>query len=82
MDIVKTTLGECPPELAGDIMDRGIALTGVVLCCEASMSGCARRQGCRSTWAENPLELVVLGTGKCVEDFGALRQVLVPQRRR
>jgi rod shape-determining protein MreB and related proteins len=28
VDIVKTTLGKCPPELAGDIMDRGIALTG------------------------------------------------------
>src|SRR5260370_4565848 len=28
VDIVTTTLGMCPPELAGDIMDRGIALTG------------------------------------------------------
>ncbi len=28
VDIVKTTLDKCPPELAGDIMDRGIALTG------------------------------------------------------
>src|SRR5260370_4132813 len=27
VDIVKTTLDKCPPELAGDIMDRGIALT-------------------------------------------------------
>jgi rod shape-determining protein MreB len=32
--------------------------------------------------AENPLESVVLGAGKCVEDFDALQQVLVPQRRR
>ena len=28
VDIVETTLGKCPPELAGDVMDRGIALTG------------------------------------------------------
>ena len=28
VDIVKTTLDKCPPELAGDVMDRGIALTG------------------------------------------------------
>jgi rod shape-determining protein MreB and related proteins len=32
--------------------------------------------------AENPLESVVLGAGKYVEDFDALQQVLVPQRRR
>jgi rod shape-determining protein MreB len=32
--------------------------------------------------ADNPLESVVLGAGKCVEDFDALRQVLVPERRR
>ena len=28
VDVVKTTLDKCPPELAGDVMDRGIALTG------------------------------------------------------
>jgi len=28
VDIAKTTLGKCPPERAGDIMDRGITLTG------------------------------------------------------
>jgi len=32
--------------------------------------------------ADNPLESVVLGTGKCVEDFDALQQVLIPDRRR
>ena len=32
--------------------------------------------------ADNPLDSVVLGTGKCVEDFDTLRQVLVPERRR
>ena len=32
--------------------------------------------------ADNPLESVVLGAGKCVEDFDALQQVLVPDRRR
>jgi rod shape-determining protein MreB len=32
--------------------------------------------------ADNPLESIVLGMGKCVEDFDALQQVLVPERRR
>ena len=30
---------------------------------------------------DNPLDSVVLGTGKCVEDFESLRQVLVPEPR-
>ena len=32
--------------------------------------------------ADNPLESVVLGTGKCVEDFDTLQQVLIADRRR
>ena len=32
--------------------------------------------------ADNPLDSVALGTGKCVEDFDTLRQVLVPESRR
>ncbi|MEC9180060.1 MAG: rod shape-determining protein, partial [Actinomycetota bacterium] len=32
--------------------------------------------------AENSLEAVVLGSGKCVEEFEALQQVLVPEPRR
>jgi rod shape-determining protein MreB len=30
---------------------------------------------------DNPLDSVVIGTGKCVEDFESLRQVLVPEAR-
>jgi rod shape-determining protein MreB len=48
MDVVKTTLDKCPPELAGDVMDRGIALTGAVRCCAGWTSGSVRRPGCRS----------------------------------
>ncbi len=32
--------------------------------------------------ADNPLAPAVLGAGKCAEDFDALQQVLVPDRRR
>ena len=82
VDIIKTTLGKCPPELAGDIMDRGITLTGG----GALLRGLDERLR-EETWmpihlADNPLESVVLGAGKCVEDFDALQQVLVPERRR
>ena len=82
VDIVKTTLDKCPPELAGDIMDRGIALTGGGALLRGLDEGLREETGMPIHLAENPLESVALGAGKCVEDFDALQQVLVPERRR
>jgi rod shape-determining protein MreB len=81
-DIVKTTLDKCPPELAGDVMDRGIALTGGGALLRGLDERLREETGMPIQLAENPLESVVLGAGKCVEDFDALQQVLVPERRR
>ena len=81
-DIVKTTLDKCPPELAGDVMDRGIALTGGGALLRGLDERLREETGMPIQLAGNPLESVVLGAGKCVEDFDALQQVLVPQRRR
>jgi rod shape-determining protein MreB len=82
VDMVKTTLDKCPPELAGDIMDRGIVLTGGGALLRGLDERLREETGMPIHLADNPLESVVLGTGKCVEDFDALQQVLVPQRRR
>ena len=82
VDIVKATLDACPAELAGDIMDRGIALTGGGALLRGLDERLREETGMPVHLADNPLESVVLGTGKCVEDFDALEQVLVPQRRR
>jgi len=82
VDIVKTTLDKCPPELSGDVMDRGIALTGGGALLRGLDERLREETGMPIQLADNPLESVVLGTGKCVEDFDALQQVLVPDRRR
>jgi rod shape-determining protein MreB len=82
VDIVKTTLDKCPPELAGDVMDRGIALTGGGALLRGLDERLGEETGIPVYRAGNPLESVVLGTGKCVEDFDALQQVLIPDRRR
>ena len=82
VDIVKTTLDKCPPELAGDIMDRGIALTGGGALLRGLDERLREDTAMPIHLADNPLESVALGTGKCVEDFDALQQVLVPDRRR
>ena len=82
IDAVKTTLDKCPPELAGDVMDRGIALTGGGALLRGLDERIREETGMPIHLADNPLDSVVLGTGKCVEDFETLRQVLVPESRR
>jgi len=82
VDAVKSTLDKCPPELAGDVMDRGIALTGGGALLRGLDERLREETGMPIHMADNPLDSVVLGTGKCVEDFDTLRQVLVPESRR
>ncbi|RKS77307.1 rod shape-determining protein MreB [Actinomadura pelletieri DSM 43383] len=81
VDAVKTTLDKCPPELSGDIMDRGIALTGGGALLKNLDERLREETGMPIHLVDNPLDSVVLGTGKCVEDFEELRQVLVPEPR-
>lgn len=82
VDSVKTTLDKCPPELAGDIMDRGIVLTGG----GALLRGLDERLRHETAMpihvADNPLDSVAIGSGRCVEEFEALRQVLISEPRR
>ena len=51
IEAIKSTLDKTPPELAADIMDRGIVLAGggSLLTSPASTSGFATRPRCRST---------------------------------
>ena len=68
VDAIKLTLEKTPPELAADIMDKGIMLTGG----GAMLSGLDKiiklETGMPVVIAENPLDCVALGTGKCLED--------------
>jgi rod shape-determining protein MreB len=82
VDTVKATLDKCPPELAGDVMDRGIALTGGGALLRGIDQRLREETGIPVYVADSPLDSVVLGTGKCVEDFETLRQVLVQEPRR
>ena len=76
VDAVKATLDQCPPELSGDIMDRGIVLTGG----GAGLRGLDERlrheTGMPVHVADNALHCVALGAGKCVEDIETMRAVL------
>jgi rod shape-determining protein MreB len=82
IDAVRTTLDQTPPELAGDIMDRGVVLTGGSALLRGLDERLRHETGMPVHVAEEPLHSVALGAGKCVEEFEALQQVLVSEPRR
>jgi rod shape-determining protein MreB len=82
VDAVKTTLDKCPPELSGDIMDRGIVLAGGGALLRGLDDRLRHETGMPIHIAESPLDCVALGAGKCVEEFEALQQVLDASPRR
>ncbi|HEX5090592.1 MAG TPA: rod shape-determining protein [Nocardioides sp.] len=82
VDAVRVTLDQTPPELAGDIMDRGIVLTGGGALLHGLDERLGHETGMPVHVAEDPLRSVAHGAGRCVEEFEALHQVLVTERRR
>src|SRR3546814_5223249 len=77
IEAVTVALEHTAPELAADIVDKGIVITGggglltnldVVLRHTTSLP---------ITIAEDPLSCVVLGTGRCLEEMKALKNVLI-----
>jgi rod shape-determining protein MreB len=70
-------LDRTPPELSADIMEQGIVLTGG----GALLSGLAARLEFETNMpivvARDPLNCVAIGSGQCLEEFEALKQVLI-----
>lgn len=81
VDSIKYTLEKTPPELAADIMDRGIMLTGG----GALLSGLDRlireETGMPVSIAENPLDCVAIGSGKVLEEIETLKKVLISPKK-
>ncbi|GAA3060233.1 rod shape-determining protein [Streptomyces roseofulvus] len=73
---VRVTLEECPPELAGDVMEHGIVLTGGGALLPGLDLRMASATGIPVFVADDPLDCVALGSGRCVEDFDGLQRVL------
>jgi rod shape-determining protein MreB len=81
VDAVKTTLDKTPPELASDIMDRGIMLTGG----GALLTGLDERLRHETAMpvevTGSPLSDVAIGSGKCLEEFEIMKKVLISSSR-
>ena len=72
--MVKTTLEMTPPELASDIMDRGIVLTGGGALLRNIDRVMARDTGMPVRIASDAPFCVVLGTGRAARNFNSFRR--------
>lgn len=82
IDIVRTTLEKTPPELASDLMEKGIVLAGGGALIKNLDKLLSIKTGMPVYIAENPLDCVVRGTGKTLEDLDKLKTVLINSRKR
>jgi rod shape-determining protein MreB len=79
-DAIKYTLDRTPPELAADMMEKGIVITGGGSLLHGLDVRLAVETGMPVRRAKNPLYTVVLGSGHCLEEFDVLKAVLVATR--
>jgi rod shape-determining protein MreB len=79
---VKRTLEETPPELAADIVDRGIVLTGGGSLLRGLDIYLREATNLPINVVENPLTCVVLGAGKILENLERYEKVLLKRDRR
>ena len=82
VESVKQTLEKTPPELASDIMEKGIVLAGGGALIQNLDKLLSIKTGMPVYVADNPLDCVVKGTEKTVEDLERLKSVLINSRRR
>ena len=76
INAVLEVLDDTPPELASDIMKRGIVLSGGGSLLKGLTERISRETHCPVYLAPDPLASVALGAGKCVEDFSSLKRYL------
>ncbi|HCS72765.1 MAG TPA: rod shape-determining protein, partial [Clostridiales bacterium] len=80
IEAIKLTLEKTPPELASDVMDKGIMLTGG----GALLNGMERlvreETGMPVSIADNPLDCVVIGAGKVIEELETLKRIAVSSK--
>jgi rod shape-determining protein MreB len=81
VDSIKYTLEKTPPELASDIMDRGIMLTGGGALLSGLNTLIKQETGMPVSIAENPLDCVVMGSGKVLDEIETLKKVLIPPKK-
>lgn len=75
LEEIKKTLDQTPPELAADIVERGIVMTGGGALLRGFPKLISKETGVPVILAENPLTCVVLGTGKFLEELKYMKNI-------
>lgn len=81
LEAIKACLEKTPPELAADIMDRGIIMAGGGSLLWGLDRLVSKETGMPVYLAEDPLAAVAIGTGKVLENIEVLKRVLIPSKR-
>lgn len=81
VDAIKITLEKTPPELAADIMESGIMLTGGGALLSGFDKKIFQETGMPVRIAEEPLNCVALGTGLALENIETLRNILISPKK-
>lgn len=76
IDSIKSTLEKTPPELAADIIEQGIMLTGGGSQLDGLDNVIAEETGMPVIIAENPLDCVAIGTGRALDSIDVLKRSL------
>jgi len=77
---IKDVLQETPPELASDIIDRGILMTGGSSMLRGLPELVERRVGVKASLAEDPLYCVAKGTGLALEHLDTYKKAIIAKR--
>ena len=77
VETVKIALEQTPPELAADIVDQGIVLTGGGALLKGLNVLLTEQTGLPITITDDPLSTVVMGSGKALDNLRLLREVMI-----
>ncbi|MEA3493202.1 MAG: rod shape-determining protein [Candidatus Margulisiibacteriota bacterium] len=81
VDAVRITLEKTPPELAADIMDRGIVMAGGGSLLRGLDKYIAQETDMSVYVVDDPISCVAYGTGKILEEIDTLKKVLIMPKR-
>lgn len=80
IEAVRISLERCPPELSADLVDRGMVLAGGGSLIRGMDKLLAEETGLPVNVADEPIEAVVLGTGKVLQELRFLRRIVVAEK--
>ncbi len=80
IEAVRISLERCPPELSADLVDRGMILAGGGSMIRGLDKLLGEETGLPVNVADEPIEAVVLGTGKVLQELRFLRRIVVAEK--